>query len=544
MDGFMIKKFLTVLVILFVFVSYPLMSCAEQLTILHTNDTHSHLYSFGTFNQYGGMARMSYLIKKLKRQNSNVLTVNAGDVFVGTFAFNKYLGYAELKIMEELYDVMCLGNHEFDLGVKTLTGILSGVLSGGAPVGLPILCANVDFKQCHELKNFVKPSMIQQVGPLKIGLVGVVTTDEFNYSQEVNAILTNPYKAAGAEALALREQGCDVVICLSHLGKVPDVEGLSKVPGIDIIIGGHSHDAIFKPIIKNKKIIVQAGEFGKYVGELKVRVKKGKVKVLNYKLHPINRRVRRDWTLIKTLFDLKKGIRQDPRFGPVYTKPIAWARWNLEERWEEGNPHRDTALGNLVADAIRDGVDNSGMVPQDGSPLIALEANGYIAHRIYRGMVVGNDVMRTVPYGYNRESGLGFKIKVVQLAGAHILAGLEYTVSMVELLDDLSLQVSGLKFEYDSSKLPGLRVDPDSVMIYNSVKDQWQPLNSGRLYWVAITEQLLGFLQSLGVKPNKMIGTGLFEYKVVRDYMRKLKILKYKSEGRIIDTALLPGAGK
>ena len=544
MDGFMIKKFLTVLVIFFVFVSYPLLSCAEQLTILHTNDTHSHLYSFGTFNRYGGMARMSYLIKKLKRQNSNVLTVNAGDVFVGTFAFNKYLGYAELKIMEELYDVMCLGNHEFDLGVKTLTGILSGALTGGAPVEIPILCANVGLDKCNGLKNFVKPSMIQQVGPLKIGLVGVVTTDEFNYSQEVNAILTNPYKAAGAEALALREQGCDVVICLSHLGKVPDVEGLSKVPGIDIIIGGHSHDAIFKPIIKNKKIIVQAGEFGKYVGELKVRVKKGKVKVLNYKLHPINRRVRRDWTLVKTLFDLKKGIHQDPRFGPVYTKPIAWARWNLEERWEEGNPHRDTALGNLVADAIRDGVDNSGMVPQDGSPLIALEANGYIAHRIYRGMVVGNDVMRTVPYGYNRESGLGFKIKVVQLAGAHILAGLEYTVSMVELLDDLSLQVSGIKFEYDSSQPPGSRVDPDSVMIYNSVNDLWEPLNPGRLYWVAITEQLLGFLQSLGVKPYGMIETGLFEYNVVRDYMRKLKILKYKSEGRIIDTALLPDVGK
>lgn len=540
----MTKKFLMVLVTLFVFVSCSLLPYAEQLTILHTNDTHSHLYSFGTFNRYGGMARMSYLIKKLKRQNSNVLTVNAGDVFVGTFAFNKYLGYAELKIMEELYDVMCLGNHEFDLGVDILTGILSGDVTESTPVGLPILCANVDLDKCPGLKNFVKPSMIQQVGPLKIGLVGVVTTDEFNYSKEVNEILTDPYIAAGAEALALREQGCDVVICLSHLGKVPDVEGLSEVPGIDIIIGGHSHDAIFKPIIKNEKIIVQAGEFGKYVGELKVRVKKGKVKVLNYKLHPINRRVRRDWTLVKTLFDLKKGIRQDPRFGPVYTKPIAWARWNLEERWEEGNPHRDTALGNLVADAIRDGVDNSGMVPQDGSPLIALEANGYIAHRIYRGMVVGNDVMRTVPYGYNRESGLGFKIKVVQLPGAHILAGLEYTVSMVELLDDLSLQVSGIKFEYDSSQPPGSRVDPDSVMIYNSVNDLWEPLNPGRLYWVAITEQLLGFLQSLGVKPYGMIETGLFEYNVVRDYMRKLKILKYKSEGRIIDTALLPDVGK
>ena len=87
-----------------------------SLTILHTNDTHSTLFPFGPLDDWGGIARMSEKIKELRSKSENVLVLNAGDVFVGTFEFNKYLGYPELKIMEGLYDAMCLGNHEFDLG--------------------------------------------------------------------------------------------------------------------------------------------------------------------------------------------------------------------------------------------------------------------------------------------------------------------------------------------------------------------------------------------------------------------------------------------
>lgn len=93
-----------------------------------------------------------------------------------------------------------------------------------------------------------------------------------------DAILTDPYEAAGREAYKLKvEQGCDIVICLSHLGTMAEVMGLSQVPGIDIIIGGHSHDALFEPIQDGGKIIVQAGEFGMYLGELKVDVINGTV---------------------------------------------------------------------------------------------------------------------------------------------------------------------------------------------------------------------------------------------------------------------------
>jgi 5'-nucleotidase len=142
-----ILSLLCMVAILWVGLSKPMQ--AEELVILHTNDTHSNLFPFGPHNQYGGIARMSTMIKNRRAANTNVLALHAGDVFVGTFAFNKYLGYPEFKIMEGLYDAMCLGNHEFDLEPDVLGYVLAGnnPVEGvpfGPAVSLPILSANVD----------------------------------------------------------------------------------------------------------------------------------------------------------------------------------------------------------------------------------------------------------------------------------------------------------------------------------------------------------------------------------------------------------------
>ena len=539
------RRFFSLLVLGFFLFSLPFVLFGEKryLTILHTNDTHSTLFPYGPLDSWGGIDRMSCLIKEIKSEKQNVLVLNAGDVFVGTFEFNKYLGYPELKIMEGLYDAMCLGNHEFDLGLEALLGVLSGQLGGGAPISLPILCANVNLEGMPLLKNFVKPYIVKQVGKIKVGVVGVVNTDEMNYSPEVYDLLSDPFAAAGQAAYTLRTvEGADIVSCLSHLGKMYDVMGLSQMPGIDIIVGGHTHDALFEPLEVGGKIIVQAGEFGRCLGELTVRVDDNTVSLSKATLHPIDWRVRKDWTLFPTLLSLRLGILFDPRFGPVYTKHIATAPWDLEEKWETESANRDTPLGNLIADSIKTAVAKAGF-PVD----IALEANGYIAHKIYRGKVIGNDVLRSVPYGYDPVSGLGFKIDVVLLAGAQILAGLEYSVSQVEYTDDVSMQVSGLTFEYDSSKTP---ISPE-LLIYNlehgimewgrvdpfSIKINGNPIDFGSVYWVALTEQLHKFLLSMGLEPFASQQTGLFEYNAVRDYMAGKKILNYRAEGRIIDQA-------
>jgi 5'-nucleotidase len=536
-------KFLRVLVLAFFVLSVPLLWSAQKsyLTILHTNDTHSTLFPYGPMDSWGGIARVSSLVKELKRGRRNVLVLNSGDVFVGTFEFNKYLGYPELKIMEGLYDAMCLGNHEFDLGLEALLGVVSGQVGGGQPVTLPILCANVNLEGMPALKNFVKPYMIKQVGRLKVGLIGVVTTDPLNYSPEVYALLGDPFQAAGQAAFRLRnDEKADIVVCLSHLGKAYDVMGLSQVPGIDIIIGGHSHDALFEPIYANGKIIVQAGEFGHYLGELMIEFDGTQVKLVHQRLYPVDRRTRPDWSLLPTLRMLRSGIVADPRFGPVYTECVARAPWDLEEKWDLTRLERDTPLGNLVADSIRTGVTGAGF-PAD----FALEANGYIAYKIHKGKVVGNDILKSVPYGYDPASGLGFKLDVVLLAGLQILAGLEYSVSMVEYADDASMQASGLTFEYDSTKAP---MGPEQL-IYNlthgipewgrvnpfSIKVNGNPINLVGTYWVALSEQLHKFLLANGLAPYAEMETGLFEYNVVRDYMAQQNVLNYGIEGRIVD---------
>jgi len=517
---------------------------ATELVILHTNDTHSNLFPFGPHDEYGGIARMSTLIKKLRSENENVLAVHAGDAFVGTFAFNKYLGYPELKIMEGLYDAMALGNHEFDLGPDVLRYILMGfnlitMQPLGDPVTLPILWANVKAGSVPLLEALVQPSIIKQIGGVKVGLLGVVTSEPVYYSRDFVGIFGDPYAAAGAAAAELRAQGCGVVIAISHLGLASDTMLLAqKVSGIDVIVSSHSHDEFFAQTI-NGKIVVQAGAFGKNLGELRIEVgdTPGAVTLKSHVLHPITRAIHEDANLLHYLNTLRTGVYRDPRYGPVYSQHVAKALWDLEETWLVGDPHRqpshrDTPLGNLVADAIREGVTKAGY-PVD----LALEANGYIGHKIYEGKVVGNDVMLAVPYGYDPATGLGFKLKTVSLYGAELIAGLEYTVSMVEYTEDFSLQVSGLKFAYDSRQDSGARVDHGSIYING------EPLIPNRMYQIALNEKLLELLAGLGLKLTGRIvnpSPDLLEFNVVKEHMHGLNHLKNTSEGRIIDKAPQP----
>jgi 5'-nucleotidase len=408
----------------------------------------------------------------------------------------------------------------------------------GDPVALPILCANVELSSYPGLSAFVHPSMITEVGGLRVGLLGIVTDNPNYYSPAFLGIFLDPYTSAWIAAEELQAAGCDVVIAISHLGLLPDVMGLSTVPGIDIIVGGHSHDEFFAPNI-NGKTIVQAGELGKNLGVLRVAVDdaSGAITVLGNVLNPVDSGIREDPSLLRYLNDLRKGIGYDPRFGPVYSRHIAKAMWDHEEEWLDGDPHRDashrdTPLGNLVADAIRTGVESAGY-PVD----FALEINGYIGDKIYAGKVTGADVMRVVPYGYDPVSGLGFKIQLVDLYGLEILAALEYSVHMAEYTDELSAQVSGLTFEYDSGNPPYSRIDIASMLING------YPFNPYGMYTVAMNEGLIAFLAGLGLDLTGRVtdpSSDLFEYSLVSDYMGELNHLAYTSEGRIIDQAQLP----
>jgi 5'-nucleotidase/UDP-sugar diphosphatase len=524
--------------------SLPLLGRAQTkiLTILHTNDTHSALFAFGNEaapgREFGGIARMSTLIKRIRAANENVLALHAGDVFVGSFEFNKYLGYPELKIMETLYDAMCLGNHEFDLGLEALAGIVSGDRAGGAPVTLPLLCANVDLEGTP-LSGLVRKSIVRTAGGVKVGIFGVVTEEPQDYSGEVARRFSgNVFSVAGLQAKALKAGGCEVVICLSHLGKTADLLGLAdNVPDIDVIVGGHSHDLFENAVVRGGKIIVQAGSHGRYLGELTLDVGNGAVKLVSWIAHPVDSGIKPDPALVGRLNKLREGIVRDPRFGPVYSRVVASVCQTIDKDWPTESPKRDTALGNLVADAMKQAVTDAGYHVD-----CALDALGYIAYGIPAGEIVGNDILRAVPYGNDPASGLGFKLVVARLPGWLLLGGLEYSISRIEQTKDFCIQTSGMTYAYDSSKPParGLgqysRLDPVSVRI----GDERAALDAGKSYSVALSEKVFSYLKNL-VEPLGIslvsVQTGIFEYNAVRDYMKSLRFVNYKSEGRVVDTS-------
>jgi len=543
----MSRRFLGVLVLFAFLASAPfLFSQPKTLTILHTNDTHSCLFPFGPQDSLGGIARMSTLIKQLKAKDTNVLTLHGGDVFVGTFEFNKYLAYPELNIMQglhdptrPLYDAMALGNHEFDLGAGALAGVLSGDLLGKPPLTLPFLCANLDPALTPaDLYALVKPNLILDVGEpgetIKVGIFGLVNRNPLNYTQEVLAFLTDPIAEADTQVSILEAAGCEVIICLSHLGLMTDADvaaGLAGVDGIDIIVGGHSHDALEDALEVNGKIIVQGGYFGLSLGELEVKVEEDGIKLSRYELHQVNKKIRKDPGLLWTLNRLRVGLVQDPRFGPVLTKNVAKADWDMEKSFPEDQPtFRDTAVGNLVSDALMWGLGKAGFEVD-----AALEVLGYIGSKIYKGKIVGNDVMRVVPYGYDETSGLGFKIVIVELTGFELWSALEYAVQFAAPDGyDTAIQPSGLSFQYNSANLYPNRVL--WAMVNGTYVDPFDPLTK---YKVAINEQVYRVLTSVGLSVPKT-DTGLFEYNLVRDYMKKLVHVRYGPEGRVIDAPLTP----
>ena len=213
----------------------------DHLTILHTNDTHSQIEPKS--NDQGGYARRMGLIEQERKADKNLLLLDAGDFCQGTPYFNIYKGRVEIDAMNKMgYDAATLGNHEFDNGLDTLATILQ-------LAKFPFVCANYDFTGTA-LENIVKSFTIIRKGQLKIGVFGL-GCDPKGLISDKNFLpvqFMNPYPIAQAMADTLRAQNCDIVVCLSHMGtygKAPedvcDTTLAAHTRGIDVIIGGHTH---------------------------------------------------------------------------------------------------------------------------------------------------------------------------------------------------------------------------------------------------------------------------------------------------------------
>lgn len=224
-----------------------------QLLILHTNDTHSQIDPLpANHNKYpnqGGIVARANLIAQYRQQHEHVLLLDAGDFFQGTPYFNRFHGVLEMKLMSQLaYDVVTLGNHDFDIGV-------AGLMNAQQYANFKFVNANYDFGQTA-MAAVVQPYQIIQKGPYKVGIFGLgVDLNGLVHASNFDGIrMKDPYQSATEVIQVLQQQDCNLIICLSHLGyqyedptKPSDLLLAEKIPGIDLILGGHTHTFMDAP---------------------------------------------------------------------------------------------------------------------------------------------------------------------------------------------------------------------------------------------------------------------------------------------------------
>lgn len=451
----------------------------KRIIILHTNDLHSRLTGYAPESAYtplsvnddktqGGFARIAGIIKAEKQNNKgSVLVLDAGDFFMGTLfpSLESETGF-QLRLMKKMgYDAIGLGNHEFDFG----PGWLAGVISTSATLGeIPaIISSNTVFSDkesadnsLRELfsKKLISGKLIIEKDGIRIGLFSIIGKDADHVAPKAAPVTFSKQSALARKMVKeLRDEKCEIIICLSHSGVVKDKNGewagedvdlARKVKGISLIIGGHSHTRLEQPLIVNGIPIVQTGEFGKYVGRLSVLYSKGKMNVEDYKLIPVDDNIVADEGINQIIEEQKEKISEkilEP-LGLSYQNPVAEAGFTI--KGDAVSDFRESNLGPLVADAIHYYVNSKNAGGSD----VSLVAAGMLFDKIVPGIETAPDIFRVMPLGSGNDKIPGYALSRLYITGKELKDVLEILQVAYKSSPDNYCYYSGIRVEYNPDR--------------------------------------------------------------------------------------------
>ena len=501
-----------------------------SLTIVHTNDLHSHFLGFSPNIEYtpqtvgddstvGGWARIATVIAEIRKDRMKpVLVCDSGDFLMGSLfhLLTREQAY-ELRLMQEMgYDILTLGNHEFDLNPEGLASILES--ASGFDMCPPIVLSNLVFSEDSDkddaLEDFYERGIIQPYRVLEkeglrigvFGLLGINAAEVAPFADPVS--FGEPLEAARRIVQILREnERVDVVVCLSHSGlwedaKKSEDEILAReVEGIDIILSGHTHTLLEMPIVINDTLIVQAGAYGKNVGVLDVVLEEGRVYLADYESIDIDDSIKGDDNVSELIQSFEREVDETvfPDEGIGFRKAIAHTDFDLIIEEDE------SPLGNLVADAIRWSINSLDSVEGDPNSrvTVGVMSNGLIRDTVRKG-ITGDlalcDLYRAVPLGIGLDGSMGYPLLTVYLYASEVKKALEVLTSIYPIKgSDFFLQISGIKFAYNPNRMIFDRVT--DVWIENENGD-YIPLNTSRsnksLYRVGADFYNASFLKYVG----------------------------------------------
>lgn len=445
------------------------------ITLLLTNDVHGRILLPG---QPQGLARLATLVRQVRAEMPNVVLLDAGDIIHGTSEEKAFAGRSSLSAMNALgYDAATAGNHEFDFGqIVTRNAI--------AFARFPVLSANVVDEKSGQPWGGLKPHIILERDGVRIGVFGLTTptTVGIQWPRTLAGIrFADPIAAARAQVEALRTTGrAEVVVCLSHLGYGPDRELAKAVSGMDVILGGHSHTRLEEQVWVNNTLIMQTGALGNALGRVDLIARTGEGEMPG-RVTLINGRDGRWWGSkgipapmnrtypAQPLYSLTELVKEDAavvaayrpfanRLRPVLDETLTTAAEPLPAT---DATKRETAIGNLLADAVR----------TQAKTDIGIAASGQIAPAgLAAGAVTVRDLYALMG-AYTRQH-----LVTARTPGAH-------------LREMMRRALEGDKFQLHVS---GLRIGENDAITVGG-----QPLSETRLYTVAgaahlIQDYLLG----------------------------------------------------
>ena len=480
----------------------PLAALAQsaKLTLLHVNDVYQISPQRGT----GGLAELMTLLKQERARAENHMTTLGGDLLSPSVMSGLKKGEQMIALMNAIgLDYAGLGNHEFDFGDDVLkqrmgeskfTWLATNTLSGGAPFG------------------GAQATAMRQVGDFKVGIFSLLTEETGHLSSPGAGVTFTPVEEAATQAVAdLKEQGADIVVAITHLDIAQDRALARSVRGINIILGGHDHDPIM--FYEGGVLILKAGTDAQYLAVADIAIEKtesrGRVRI----------NMRPEWRLVSTA-----GVTPDPQVAAIVKDfedelsrelDVVVGTTTVELDSQRANVRtRETSMGNLIADAIRDGV---------GAEIGFANGGGIRGDRIYEAgtELTRKDILTELPFGN--------VTLLIELSGADLLAALENGVSRIEDTAGRFPQVSGVSFTFDASKAAGSRVS--GVMVGD------RALDPARLYRVATND----FIYAGGDGYEALTrGRAIIDSSgatlmatMVMDYVAKMGSVAPKVDGRI-----------
>ena len=482
------------------------------LTILHTNDVHSHYQTDkGPFG-LGGIGRLATEIRRQRATVQNSLLLDGGDWSEGNIYYNLDAGRTSIEVMNALgYDATVLGNHDWLSGPDQMLKLFTQ-----SKPAFPILAANLDFTKygrAADIAKFITPYQILTVGGIKVAVLGI-TNYELIYDKYFAPVeIKDPFGLTRKLAAKLKAQA-DIVVVISHNGMSTN-KLLAGLPNVDIVIHAHDHEKLQRPVVveHNGKtsIMVEAQHWGFYLGRLDIVVdtETKKYTVKDYKLIQMDDTIPDDPAMASLVNNYDRQLQQ--KYGDIFHDHLADTEIDIRRDGSEN------LYGNLLTDAYREfaGAD------------VAFEQAALTSNELYKGQLATVDFFNALTAIWSPYSEKAWTLKTVRMTGETLKWVLDFVLSVSSYIPGGLLSVSGVHAVYDPIVLKDTRIKDEDKHPLKSLEIGGQPVDLKKSYLVALPEginQAIDFLEKFWgnkVPRTDYRDTGMEDWRIAANYVAK-----------------------